>query len=231
VAAETNPPPGSQPFLVARRVAGISGRELLSDDEGAARLGAAMGRLLPGIAAVPAAGLRLSRTWADAGRLVAAATRWLAGAAPVLAPAEVGRLRGWIDRLPERYEDVRPVFAHGDFVPVNVLMRGGSAGVEAEVAALLDLERARIAHPLYDAARWWAVVGYHHPDRLEVASRAFSATAGLVLDPRARADLAVLGALQLLEEISRAGGTGTLPRRTGMLRSYMRGTPSVAFSR
>jgi aminoglycoside phosphotransferase (APT) family kinase protein len=63
-------------------------------------------------------------------------------------------------------ETVLPRFAHGDLAPVNLLVRDG------RVAAVLDLDRARLAHPLHDAA-WFAwVVSFHHRD---VAGAAWSA--------------------------------------------------------
>ena len=50
---------GPAPYVVTRFVAGTSGRELLGDDAGAARLGAAAGRIARDVARVPVAGLRL----------------------------------------------------------------------------------------------------------------------------------------------------------------------------
>jgi len=224
VAADTDPRGNLLSFLIMRAIPGVSGREALDGDDTAAGLGGAMGRLLPGIAAVPVAGLHLSSTWADAGRLTRAAAGWLARATPALGSREVRHLRESIDRLPECYAGARPVLAHGDFVPVNVILRGG------RVVALLDLEHARLGHPLFDAARWLAVVGYHHPDRLPPASRAFLEAAGIGADGRTHADLATIGALQSLERVARSSTAGTFVRHVELLRSCMRGTPSVAFS-
>jgi aminoglycoside phosphotransferase (APT) family kinase protein len=223
VAAEVDGRAGTPPFVASRYVDGVSGRDLLADDAGAARLGAAMGRLLPGLAAVPITGLRLSSTWADPERLEAAAIRWLGRVVGELGPGEVDCLKASIDGLPESYAAVHPGFAHGDFVPVNVLLRDG------DVVALLDLETARVAHPLFDAARWFAVVGHHHPDRLPAAGSAFLEAAGIVADERTRSDLAMLGRLQALELAARPGAAGTFVRHVELLRSCMRGTPSVAF--
>jgi aminoglycoside phosphotransferase (APT) family kinase protein len=199
---------GAHPFVVSERVTGTSGRELMNGDETAARLGAAMGALSRRVAEVPIRGLRLSRTWADGSRLAESATRWLDRTAPLLAPDDVQRLRELIERLPERVSNVtafRPVFAHGDFAPVNVLVR------ESEVVALLDLERARIAHPLFDAAWWSALVGYHHPDRRRAAEPAFLAAAGLPLDGSIEPALEALRVLQFLEMVA-TGGTSAARR-------------------
>jgi aminoglycoside phosphotransferase (APT) family kinase protein len=206
---------GAQPFVVSRRVAGTSGRELLNDDESAARLAAAMGVLSRRVADVPIRGLHLSRTWADGSRLAEAAARWLGRTAPLLSPRDLRRLGRLIDRLPERVAGIsafRPVFAHGDFAPVNVLMRDG------EVVALLDLERARIAHPLFDAAWWSALVGYHHPARRRAAEPAFLAAAGLPVDGSIEPALEALRTVQFLEMVATGGTSAVREHGAEMLR-------------
>ena len=86
--------------------------------------------------------------------------------------------------MPEAFEGTRPVFAHGDLAPVNVVMDGGAGpGV---VVALLDLERARLAHPLFDAAWWSWVVRYHHPSRSPAAGHAFLSERPASRRPRPR---------------------------------------------
>jgi aminoglycoside phosphotransferase (APT) family kinase protein len=214
---------GVHPFVVSRWVAGASGRELMGSDGDAERLGEAMGKLSREIAAVPAAGLRLSRTWSDGGRLAVAATRWLDRAARELTAAEAERLRVAIDRLPKCFAGRRPVFAHGDLAPVNVIVRDG------RIAALLDLERARVAHPLFDAARWSGLVAYHHPDRWPAASRAFFAAAGLVLDDDARAAIGTLGAIQFLEMVATGGSAGRARYWSDMLRWAVEASPTGVF--
>jgi aminoglycoside phosphotransferase (APT) family kinase protein len=206
---------GAHPFVVSKRVAGTSGRELMNGDETAARLAAAMGALSRRVADVPLRGLRLSRTWTDEGRLAEAARQWLGRTAPRLPPGDVQRLRELIDRLPEGIAGVsafRPVFAHGDFAPVNVLVRDG------EVVALLDLERARIAHPLFDAAWWSALVAYHHPDRRWAAEPAFLAAAGLPLDGSIEPALETLRTLQFLEMVATGGTSAVRHHGAEMLR-------------
>lgn len=214
---------GPSPFLITRRVSGTSGRELMNDDQGAVLLGAAMGRLAREVAAVPVAGLRLSRTWSGAEQLARAATGWLERAAPLLTQIEVGCLRAVIDGLPERVPDLRPVLAHGDFVPVNVIVRDG------RMAALLDVERARLAHPLCDSAWWWSIVGHHHPERLPAASSAFFRAAGLAtggtLADEMRVSITTLGTLQLLEMVATSRSAPATRRWTGMLRQSLGNFP------
>ncbi len=97
-------------------------------------------------------------------------------------------------------ETVPPHFAHGDLAPVNLLVRDG------RVAAVLDLDRARLAHPLYDAA-WFAwVVAFHHGDVVEATWSAY-AEAGRV-DVRAPVALALLWPLQLAERLAEALDAG-----------------------
>jgi aminoglycoside phosphotransferase (APT) family kinase protein len=209
VAAEVD---GSRPFLVARRIAGTSGRELLGDDQGAARLGEAVGRLSREIAAIPTTGLRLSRTWAAADRLAAAATDWLARCSARLTQDETRCLNVFIERLPDSLDRFQPVFAHGDLAPVNVLVARG------EIVALLDLERVRLAHPLFDAAWWSSIVGFHHPARWQAANGAFLRAAALRVDDRTAIALGSLGVLQLLEMASANRAAAVSDRWLDMLR-------------
>jgi aminoglycoside phosphotransferase (APT) family kinase protein len=183
-------------YLVSEFVAGASGRELLGDDAGAARLGEAMGGMMPRLAAVPAAGLRLSRTWSEPELLAPAATRWLEEAGSIVDAAPARRLRDVMDRLPEVFGGGEPVFAHGDYAPVNVLMRDGS------VAAVLDFERARLGHPLFDAAWFRLMIRYHHPERWPAVGGAFLLAAGMEPDAVTLRRLDALASLQALEMIA-----------------------------
>ncbi len=183
------------PVLVTRFVPGESGREWLSNDDGAALLGRRMGVLAAGLRRVPTRGLRLSTLWGDPERLAAAAHRWLADGGATLGAAGAAAMERLLVRVPAELGDAPPVFAHGDFAPVNVLVRDGA------VVALLDFERARIAHPLFDAAWWRCIVRHHHPDRWEAAGPAFLRAAGLGLDAGTVARLDLLAALQLMEQL------------------------------
>ena len=189
---------GPRPYVVTGFVPGISGRELLADDRGAAQLGRLMGELAAGLARVPTRGLRLDGTWGDPERLAAAADRWLYAGTPALGAGGTRALERLLRRLPSELAGAMPVFAHGDLAPVNILVRYGV------VVALLDFERARLAHPLFDAAWWRWIVRHHHPERWEAAGPAFLEAAGLEDSPATARRLDLLAALQCLEILHRA---------------------------
>jgi aminoglycoside phosphotransferase (APT) family kinase protein len=91
-----------------------------------------------------------------------------------------------------------PRFAHGDLAPVNLLVQDG------RVAAVLDLDGARLAHPLFDAA-WLAwIISFHHGDVAEAAWGAYARAVGAGV--RSPAALAWLWPLQLLERLAEARG-------------------------
>ena len=184
------------PFVVSRYVPGQSGRTALDGEAQAARFCRRMGALARDISRVPIRGLRLSRTWADRARLEAAARRWLAGASDVLEPAALASIEPLLDALPPAFASADPVFAHGDFAPVNTIVRDGA------IVALLDLERARIAHPYFDAAWFRLIVRSHHPDRWNVAGPAFLAAAGIAQTADEMRTLDLLAMLQCLESIA-----------------------------
>ena len=202
---------GPSAFLVTRFAVGIQGGEMLWHDREAAALATQMGQLVPALARVPTSGLRLSSLWGSPERLAASAARWLARSEAILGPeaaAAVGRMVGVV---PRRLGADPPVFAHGDFAPVNVVLRDGA------IVALLDLERARLAHPLFDAAWWRLMVRCHHPDRWPAAGPAFFSAAGLGTDHRLIERLDLLGVLQCLEM------TGSSHRRSPATRAAWAG--------
>ena len=182
-------------FMVTSYIAGRGGGALLADDGGATGLGSAMGALADDVARAPVARRRLSATWADAGRLDAAARRWLARSSDALTPALTTRAEQLLPLLPAAFSGARPVLAHGDFAPVNVIMRDG------ELVALLDLERARIAHPLFDAAWLRMIVRHHHPDRWDAFGPAFMAADGIEQSREVARNADLLAALQCLEMV------------------------------
>jgi aminoglycoside phosphotransferase (APT) family kinase protein len=63
---------------------------------------------------------------------------------------------------------------HGDFAPVNVVMRA-----DGEVGALLDFEHAGTGPALLDVAWWGWVVRHHHPEAWAAAWPTFLAAAGV----------------------------------------------------
>ena len=194
------------PWLVQRHVAGTLGRTLLDAEEDAALLGTAVGGLARKLRAVPVRGLRLPRRWADPDRLQLAARGWLAHGRDVLGADTTLRLGRRIDAIPGAL-DATPVFAHGDLAPVNVLLR------EGVVVALLDLERARLAHPLYDAAWWTWIIRIHHPERSGSAGVRFFEAADLGRDPNTLERLSLLAVLQCLEMLATQRRTAVADRR------------------
>ena len=108
-----------------------------------------------------------------------------------------------------------PAVAHGDLAPVNVIVRHG------RVAAVLDLDRVRLADPGYDAA-WFAwVVGAHHPGLAADAWHGFADAARF--GGRGARDLAWLWPLQLLERVREATDPDEQARWVERLRAALEG--------
>ncbi|HEU5089056.1 MAG TPA: phosphotransferase, partial [Roseiflexaceae bacterium] len=135
------------PFLLREYIAGQPGVQWLGDPADARRLAQAMGRVLRRLASLPAAEAALPRVWAAPQTLAEQARRWLRECAPFLNSQVVGSLQLAIELLAGQ-EETAAVVAHGDFCPVNVIVNGD------DVAGLIDIEAARLAGPLFDAA-WW----------------------------------------------------------------------------
>jgi aminoglycoside phosphotransferase (APT) family kinase protein len=187
---------GGEVVVVLPFVQGVVAAELLASDGDPELVGRLCGEVAARLATVRPAGLPLSRTWASADDLRVAARGWMESL-PGAVPAERReRLLVGLDRVAPEVEMAPPRFAHGDLAPVNLLVR------EGRVAAVLDLDRARLAHPLFDAA-WFAwTVSFHHRDVAEAAWSAYARAAGA--DVRSPAALAWLWPLQLLERLSEA---------------------------
>ncbi len=198
------------PWALHAFVEGRNGAEWLATNAAAGRLARLMGALVPRLAAVDARGLRLPATWASPGRLAGAAQRWLDRAEPGLDVATSRALRAAIAGVETLFAGRRPAFAHGDLAPVNVLVAAGRGQRGGTIAALLDLEFARLADPLFDVAWWGWIVRFHHPARWAAAGPAFLAAAGLgheeATGPHAFAErIRTLQLLRLLELSGRSG--------------------------
>jgi aminoglycoside phosphotransferase (APT) family kinase protein len=76
-----------------------------------------------------------------------------------------------------------------------------TASQAPRVVALLDLEFARVADPLFDAAWWGWVVRFHHPPRWVAAYPHLLAAAGIADDAANRARIGILQRLRCLEAI------------------------------
>jgi aminoglycoside phosphotransferase (APT) family kinase protein len=112
-------------------------------------------------------------------------------------------VRAVLDRIPVLLA-APPIVAHGDLAPVNLL-------VDVErLTGILDLERLRLAPPLFDAAWFRLLVRHHHPERWPDAGPPFLAALGIP-DCGAKAaaldDLAALACLEMLAALpSRSPG-------------------------
>jgi len=69
-------------------------------------------------------------------------------------------------------------FIHGDFAPVNVVMRA-----DGEIGALLDFEHAGTGPALLDVAWWGWVVRHHHPEAWAAAWPTLLEATGLDIGP------------------------------------------------
>lgn len=187
--------PGAEtPWLVTAFVDGASGRTMLSSRDDARRLGGLIGGLVGSLASVPIEELDAPAAWVSAVSLADAASGWLAAApASSLGPDESRRLDGLIAGVPAALGGVDPAFAHGDLVPVNLIVGGGA------LLGLLDLEAARIAHPLFDLAWFRSTLRRHHADVADDAIEAAFDAAGITPDAGTLERLDLLAALRSLE--------------------------------
>jgi hypothetical protein len=144
-------------------------------------------------------------------------------------------LAATIDEVRERFAGRKAGFAHGDFCPVNALVETtdhrptttgqrpptndsenrepSDHGLRAtdyglRVVGLLDVDYARVADPLLDAAWWGWIVRYHHPERWIVAWPALLRAAGISVDQAMLGRVRVLQRLRCLEAIDDAKRAG-----------------------
>jgi aminoglycoside phosphotransferase (APT) family kinase protein len=168
-----------------------------------------MGALLARFRQLPIAGLRLTELWAHPKQLAANAEAW-ARTTPGLEKRDRGRLAEVIATWTPLFEGRPAVLAHGDFVPMNVLVDldadgGGESadGTGEKVTGLLDFESVRLADPLFDVA-WWAwAVGFHDREVLARAWRPFLDGAAIDPDePHLAARIHTIQVLRLLEIVA-----------------------------
>src|SRR5438093_6518011 len=168
---ETVDLPGlEEPLLATQFVDGVVGAELL--DLSPERVGLVMGAAWRILATLDTEGLDLPTGWACTQGLAAADRQGdLGRALDRLDQAQRPRATEALDRARELLAGRRTGFVHGDFAPVNVIVRND------HLAALVDLELAGRADPLFDAAwfRWF--VGYHYPAAEATAWAAFRSAA------------------------------------------------------
>lgn len=196
------------PYAVREYLPGETGASRMGTLSGAIEIAGLMGQLLPRLARVPTAGAGLGDAWADPPRLARLSGKYLARCQDLLGAPAARQLADTIARLPARFAGRPACFAHGDFCPVNVLLEAWEAGRGAgredqapAVAGLIDLEFARVADPLFDAAWWGWVVRFHHPARWAAAYPHLLAAAGIADDPTTRALIQALQQLRCLEVV------------------------------
>ena len=166
------------------------------------RLAVRMGDLQRRIATVPAEGLDLRDGWADPRTLAADASGWLEQVADRIGVEEAETLRRTIAEVETLFRDRPAVVAHGDFVPVNILVK------EGEITGLLDFESTRLADPLFDVAWWTWVVGFHHLADLAWSLPSFLEGAGVRRDAILEDRMHALQLLRLLELAATSAGAG-----------------------
>ncbi|MBC8163760.1 MAG: phosphotransferase, partial [Roseiflexaceae bacterium] len=194
------------PFMVREYIPGEIGAAQLATDAGAIALAEAMGRLLQTIALVKTAGLGLHSGWANPARLVAQARGQLSRHGSLIEHAHAAVLEQSIAQAEPLLAGYPGVFAHGDYCPVNVIVEDGDLQRDwgyrqALRLALIDLEFARVAHPLLDVAWWNWVVRYHHAVRWQVAFPHLLAAAGIPDTGATWARITVIQHLRLLEAL------------------------------
>lgn len=205
-------PDADPPYAVREFLPGTPANRLLDSPAGARDLARAMGALLPRIAGVQARGLPLPEGWADPQRLADESRGRLLRCRSLLSEPTHAQLAGTIAALPGLFAGRPPVFAHGDFCPVNALVLPAAGGQPPEVA-LVDFDEARLADPLFDAAWWGWVVRFHHPERWRAAWPALLAAAGIQEGAATRARVRALQLLRLLEALDEA--RAHLPQAAG----------------
>ena len=91
------------------------------------------------------------------------------------------------------------------------------------MVGLLDLEFARVADPLFDAAWWGWIVRYHHPTRWVAAFPHLLAAAGIPDDELTHTRIALLQRLRCLEVVDYQLRTGR-PEGAAMWSERLRAT-------
>jgi len=211
----------ADPRLVATGfVDGVAGAAFLDHPGGPERVGAIMGSTWRRLAGVDLdrPSVPVPVRWACAQGLDAADRDGrLARALGRVDAGDRGQVLAEIDRARERLAGRVPRFVHGDFAPVNVVIRDGDLG------ALVDLELAGRADPLFDAAWFRWIVTYHHPAAGAIAWDAFRATAGIDHgDAAARDLLPALPVVGLLERLDATAPGAEADHWLAMLRSIAR---------
>lgn len=167
-------------------------------------LARSMGEMLMNFSELPCAEVELDDMWARPRYLAARADAWAECLAPALSAEQAADLERVLADLPTLFGGRPAVLAHGDYVPINILVRGDIA------TGLLDFDAVRVADPLYDAARWAWSVGLTGSEVLELAWSPFLEGMGLdsaepLLAQRIRS-MQVVRTLEMLADADLAPG-------------------------
>jgi aminoglycoside phosphotransferase (APT) family kinase protein len=205
IAARSDPERG---YIVAAWLDGTPGMVSLGEARGPATVGLAAGEVWRRLGSVDPAGTDLDDLWTRPAGFADAARAWLASAASDLTTAVAAAVSRRIDGLIAVMHDRPSRFVHGDLVPANLLLRDGAT------PGVLDLETVRIGDPLFDAAWFRWIVGYHHPAACGPAWPAFTEAALLPqLDTAGEVLLAGLPTARILEILADANLDAQARRR------------------
>lgn len=185
------------PWAVYVRLEGQPGYERAGwdlSDRGWVSMAGAMGAAVYRIQIIPTDRTDLPDLWSRVDDLCVAARQWVEPLKPYLRRESSGKIDRVIGSTPTVLGDFFPVVAHGDFGPQNALFVGTT------LTGIVDLEDARLAHPLLDAAWWNWLVRAHTPNAFARSWRSF--LQGARADdtaPRLNDQMQVLTVLRLLE--------------------------------
>ncbi len=184
----------SPAILVTDYVDGAVGAAVLDEPGGPALVGSLLGATWRRLAAVDPRRLGLDATWTRPAELAVASEARLDRSSAALTRIEQRRLAEAIATLPGLLAGRPAGFVHGDLAPVNMLVR------DRGLAALVDLEFARLGDPLLDAGWFDLIMAFHHAADEPAAWRAFASASGVALDdPVSRDLLRLLPLVRILE--------------------------------
>jgi aminoglycoside phosphotransferase (APT) family kinase protein len=187
--------------LVTEFLAGELAAERLVKPDGPTTVGAAAGQVLRAFAAADHRGLALSTIWTEPEHVVQQSARWMQAVRADLDRAGRMRILGWIDALPSVASSAAGVLAHGDLAPVNLLLQSNG-----QLAGVLDLEAACLAHPVFDAVWFDWVLWFHHRRAEPAAWHALCTVAWGGSVPETERLRVILPPLRILEILAQRKG-------------------------
>lgn len=204
-------------IIVTEYLDGVAAAGLLGQPGGPALIGSLAGAAWRRLSMVSADGLGLPDLWASPDRLATAVRQWTDHLGSTVSRADHVRLATRSEPLAELLRGRPSMVVHGDFVPVNILVRGGT------FVGLVDLESVRLGDPLIDAAWFDWIVYYHHRAEERAVWSAFEVASGVdAQDPTTASLLKLLPLVQILEilnneELTKSGRERWLEHLTACL--------------